>query len=290
MQKIGVESIQLKIYKPDVKLTTFNGKIHLDKELLLLPLVVVISALYLTFICMPLLTIFNEAGYDGVVKAISDSEIISSLRVSMFTSLITVAMVFILCTPIMFLLSNRKSTVLFKVFETIVCMPTVLPPAVAGIGLLLSFGRNGPLGGILQAFNIEIVFTPLAVILAQFFVSSGFYIQVMKTGIAAIEKELFEVSYILGAGKLETFIRVIIPMSKKTIIAGLIMAWTRSMGEFGATIMFAGNVLDKTRTVPLEIYTLMQMDIKLAAAASAVMLLISYVMLFIVKVFLREQG
>ena len=212
----------------------------------------------------------------------------AALKISIQTTSITVLFIFLLCTPVVFYLSGKKGSMLSKILEILVTMPTVLPPAVAGIGLLLAFGREGIAGAFLKQFNIEVVFTPSAVILAQFFVASGFYIQVLKTGVDSIGPEIFEVSYLFGLGKVETFYRVILPMMAKPLIAGLMLSWTRALGEFGATIMFAGNMTGKTRTIPLQIYTLLQMDVVSAASVSMLLFIVSFLVLYIFKVMFKE--
>ncbi len=145
------------------------------------------------------------------------------------------------------------------------------------------------LGATLSQFQINIAFTSIAVIIAQFYVSSPFYIQVLVTALDNVPKDLYEASYVLGVGKLETLMKVILPMLIKVVFAGLIMSWIRALGEFGATMMFAGNILDQTRTIPLQVYTLMQADIKMAAAVSVILFLISFIMLGIVKSWLNKE-
>lgn len=259
-----------------------------NKEAFLLLLVILFSLIYFAVITIPLLAIFRVAGLKNIIAALGMADNISTFRLSLLTTSLTLVLIFLFGTPVVFYLEYRRTGIVGKIFEVLVSLPTVLPPAVAGIGLLIAFGRNGLIGKLLGSFNIEIVFTPAAVVLAQFFVASGFYIQVLKTGVGAIEREIFEVSYILGAGKIETFVKVIIPMLKKPVMAGLILSWTRAVGEFGATIMFGGNVLDKTRTIPLQIYTLMQSDLTLAAAVSAVLFTISFTALFLLKIWLKD--
>lgn len=280
-----VEMSELK--KDKTQSTNTKASRHISKELFFMPIFTAAGLMYFFILALPVFSIFQASGLQHALMAINDSENLAAFKLSLFTTAIVLICVFILGTPVVYALSNKKNMFL-KLFEVIIYMPTVLPPAVVGIGLLLAFGRNGYFGEMLSKYNIEVVFTPLAVMLAQFFVSSGFYIQVVKTGLDSIDRELFEVTYILGAGPIETFLRVIVPMLRKPIIVGLILSWTRALGEFGATIMFAGNAIGKTRTVPLQIYTLMQTDIRLAAAVSMMMFIISFSMLFAAKIWLRE--
>ncbi|MCX8131549.1 MAG: ABC transporter permease [Clostridia bacterium] len=262
-------------------------RLRFDREWLLRPVTLLFSILYFIVIAIPIYAIFSSAGIKNIFSSLAKTDNMAALRISTQTTLFTVLLIFLICTPVVFYLSTKKENTFSKILEILVCMPTVLPPAVAGIGLLLAFGRTGFIGACLDRLNIEVVFTPAAVVLSQFFVASGFYIQVLKTGMDTIDAEIFEVSYLLGLGKVETFIRVIIPMLAKPLIAGLMLSWTRALGEFGATIMFAGNMSGITRTIPLQIYTLLQTDIMLAASVSILLLVISFLLLFILKIIFR---
>jgi len=287
MQRAGVEAIQYN--KQAIKAIDLRFRLSFDKETLFLALIAAAALLYSVIVIVPILTLFKESGLKGIVSAVANTDNFSAVWISLFTSTLTLVMVFIIGTPVVYLLTRTKSGVFTKVFEILIGIPTVLPPAVAGIGLLLAFGRDGFFGGMLNKINIEVVFTPIAVILAQFFVSAAFYVQVLKNGVDSVSRDILDASYIFGAGKIETFMKVILPMLKKTVIAGLVLSWTRAMGEFGATIMFAGNVLGRTRTAPLQIYTLMQTNIKYAASLSVVMLIISSIMFLMTKLLIKEN-
>jgi len=217
----------------------------------------VLSIIYISVIVLPLYALVAYSGAEGIKSLFFNPGIITSIKVSISTSLPALLLTFCLGTPAAFLIKGGSRPFFAKVLEILTGLPVVLPPAAAGMALLLAFGRSGPVGALLDKMGGGIVFTPYAVVLAQFFVSSGFYIQVLGTGIGMVDKEIYEVSYILGAGKVETFFRIILPIIKKSAVAGLILSWARSMGEFGATIIFAGNVEGMTRTMPLEIYTMM---------------------------------
>lgn len=292
MQRTGAEVINYSINEKrsdNMKYVTISSHkpLAFPKEILLLFITAAFAVLYFCFVALPVISIFRISGISNISAIIQNQEVETAIKLSLMTSGITLVLTFLLGTPVAFFVSAKKG-MLAKAGEIIVHLPTILPPAVAGIGLLLAFGRNGIIGHLFSVKKIDIVFTPLAVILAQLFVSSAFYIQILKNGIDSVEKEIYEASFVFGAGKMETFFRIILPMMKKNIIAGLIVSWTRAMGEFGATIMFAGNIVGKTRTMPLQIYTLMQMDIGLAASVSVILFLISFCMLFIVKAWLGK--
>lgn len=288
MQRARAGSLKLNTVGSTLKVDMKKIQARFDREMLLLPLIAIMSLVYCIAVAAPILAIFSEGGLKNAAVALRNPQNISAVKASMLTTAVTIGLVFITGTPVVYLLTHGKRGIFNRILEILVSMPAVLPPAVAGIGLLLAFGRNGLIGEILAKYHAEVVFTPAAVVIAQFFVSVGFYIQVLKTGVDAVSPEIFEISYVMGAGRVEAFIRVIVPMLKKPMAAGLILAWTRALGEFGATMMFAGNVLGKTRTMPLQIYTLMQTDVGLAASMSMVLFMVSFVMLLVIKIWMRD--
>lgn len=259
---------------------------NVDIIFVLVNLIMVI--IYICILAFPIIAIIRYSGFCNIINILSNSKYVSVMKLSFQTSLVSALCTFLLGTPTVFFILSRKNSILTKILDTIVHIPVVFPPAVAGIGLLLSFGRNGMVGSLLERYNIEITFTPIAVIIAQFFVSSVFYVQILKTAVDKIPSEICEASYVFGAGKVQTVLKVILPMSKKAVISGLILSWIRALGEFGATIMFAGNILYKTRTIPLQIYTLMQTDIETAAAFSAILFILSFCTLLVVKNWIWE--
>ncbi|WP_160671704.1 ABC transporter permease [Clostridium sp. C8-1-8] len=287
--------IQDKIYdvKEDEKyLNTLNkrgSRKNYINKLLVIPLVIAISV-YIVIIVLPILTMINYSGVHNIISTLYIKENISSVLLTLETSTIALILTFIFGTCMAFYLRFVKNKALAKVLSILIELPIVLPPAAVGIALLLTFGSNGIIGRMLDSYGISLVFTPAAVIIAQFFVSSAFYVKVLSNSINDVPKEIFEATYVLGAGKVETIYKIIIPMLKRAIISGLILSYIRSIGEFGATLMFAGNVVNKTRTIPLQIYTYMQTDIKMATSFAAILYLLSFLLLFFVRVFLREDG
>jgi molybdate transport system permease protein len=175
--------------------------------------------------------------------------------------------------PLAYVLARRR----FRgsgLIEAVVDLPLVLPPSVAGLALLLTLGRRGFLGGPFDAVGIEIPFTTLAVILAQTFVSAPFFIRSARTGIASVERDLEAAARVDGASDIEVFRHITVPLAGSALAAGLVMSWARSLGEFGATIMFAGNIEGRTQTLPLVVYGEFQggdLDGSIAAAAIQVL-------------------
>jgi len=260
----------------------------IDKEKILMLILIITALLYFTIVMIPIISITGTAGFINTMNSIGSYENISAIGISLLTTTLSVVITFMLGTPVVFILMNSKKTIFAKLLDMMVQIPTVLPPAVAGIGLILAFGGNGFVGKLLERFGVEIVFTPIACILAQVFVASGLYIRVLKSAVDEIDPQIIEITYVMGAGRIEAFLKIVIPMLKRPIIFGLILSWTRALGEFGATIMFAGNVLGKTRTMPLQIYTLMQTDITKAAALATLLLMMTVIMMSLIKILLRE--
>lgn len=258
-------------------------------EKILSPTMVCMAVIYIFLLVLPILSLMKYAGVYNILQNVRNAENINCILLSLVTSIVSLVITFLFGTATAFYIANISNNKMAKLLDIIVEMPIVLPPAVAGIALLLALGSSGFIGRFLSQYNIDIVFTPIAVVIAQVFVSSAFYVRVLRDSIRSVPDEIFEATYVFGAGKVETNIRVIIPMLKNSIISGLILAWVRSMGEFGATLMFAGNILNKTRTIPLEIYTLMQSDIKTATAFAAILYILSFSMLVIVRMNQKED-
>jgi molybdate transport system permease protein len=169
--------------------------------------------------------------------------------------------------------------------EAVVDLPLVLPPSVAGLALLLCLGRRGIVGGPLAAVGIEIPFTTLAVVLAQVFVSAPFFVRAARTGIAGVERDIEDAARVDGASDLEVFRHITLPLAGSALAAGLVMSWARSLGEFGATIMFAGNIQGRTQTLPLVVYGEFQGgDLDGSIAAAAILVLAAFGVLVAVRV------
>lgn len=258
-------------------------------EKILAPIFFILTAIYLVILIFPILSMMKYSGVNYIVETLYNVDNFKTIILSFSTSLIALIFTFLIGTPTAFIINAGKNKTLSKILDIVVEMPIVLPPAVAGIALLLAFGKNGIIGIFLISHGINIIFTSTAVVIAQFFVSSALYVRVLRDSIKLVPIELFEISYVLGAGKIETIIKIMIPMLKKSVISGLILAWIRSLGEFGATLMFAGNILDKTRTIPLQIYTFMQDDIKMATAFATILYLMTFLLLLIVRLSIKDE-
>jgi molybdate transport system permease protein len=175
------------------------------------------------------------------------------------------------------------------VVDTLIDLPMVLPPAVAGIALLVTFGRRGLLGPYLEAAGLSLAFTTAAVVLAQVFVAAPFYIKAATAGFGGVERELEQAAEIDGASPWRVFRYITVPLAWPVLLGGAVMTWARALGEFGATIIFAGNFPGRTQTMPLAIYIGLELDLGVALTLSALLLAVSFGVLFVVKGLLRQR-
>jgi molybdate transport system permease protein len=239
-------------------------------------------AITLLFLTLPVVAIFTDTGPRRLLSSLGDPVAADALRVSLETTAIAVALVVAIGTPAAYLLATRA----FRgraLVATLVELPLVLPPAVAGIGLLAALGGHGILGGALQDAGVELVFQTAGVVVAIAFVSAPFFIRQAQAAFAAVDRGWLEASRTLGAGEARTFARIALPAALPGLSAGVALAWGRALGEFGATLMFAGSLRGVTQTVPLAIYDRFAIDFPGALALSAVLVAISAALLLTVK-------
>lgn len=251
-----------------------------------LPLVSSLAVLFIGVPCLALL--LGITGAD-VRAAWRSSEILDALALSAQTSLIALAICLLLGTPAAYLLA-RVEFAGKRLVEAVLLLPLVLPPVVGGVALLMAFGRHGLLGKTLDTFGLEIPFTMLAVILAQVFMAMPFFIQAAKAGFQAVPRTLEEASRTLGVGETMTFLRVTAPLSWPALVSGAVLCWGRALGEFGATIMFAGNIRGVTRTMPLAILTAMQGNLGEAVVLAVILLVFSTAVFLITNWLIARFG
>ncbi len=261
--------------------------LSLRKKILKASLALVIF-LTMAFIALPVASLFLKSPLDATLHSLHDPMVIDALRLSMMTSTLTTIVVVLMGTPIAYINARFHYTGK-ELVDSLIDLPVIMPPAVAGIALLMAFGRMGILGQYLNAFGITIAFTTLAVIMAQVFVSSPFYIRQARTSFEDVDLALENAARTLGASRFYTFFHVILPIAMNGLISGAIMAFARSLGEFGATIMFAGNFQGRTQTMPLAIYTAMQGDMGVALCLSLILVAISFLVIVLVKTLTRRM-
>jgi molybdate transport system permease protein len=245
-----------------------------------------IALLFALFLGLPVLTLVVRAVLDGSLSiAIASPVVLEALWLSLVTTAISLLVTVVLGLPLAVVLARRR----FRakgLLEAIVDLPIVLPPSVAGLALLLVFGRRGLLNAPFELLGISVPFTTIAVILAQTFVSAPFFIRSARTGIAGVDRDLEDAARVDGASERQLFRAITVPLAGAALAAGLVMAWARSLGEFGATIMFAGNVEGKTQTLPLVVYSEFQGgDLDASIAAAAILVLAAFGVLMAVRVF-----
>ena len=249
------------------------------------------GALYAAFIGLPIIALLVRASQqDDLWGAVTGDLALTALRLSLVTSVITLAVVIAGGTPFAYLLA-RSDHWLARAVDGLVELPIVLPPVVAGVAMLMAFGRRGVIGGLLDDAGIDISFTATAVIFAQIFVAAPFYVRAAKLGFQSVAREYEDVSQTLGVSPLATFRRVTLPLAAPAIITGLGLSWARAIAEFGATMMFAGNLIGETQTMPLAIMTAMETSHGLdsALALSALLLAVSVVALTVLTFTSRRR-
>jgi molybdate transport system permease protein len=256
---------------PHVSDAAYHQKIHRVRPLIGFFVPGGIAGLLLALPLIVLLWHGVESGFSGYL---ADPSVVAAARLSIFTSAISLLVTLLLGTPLAYVLARwsfrHKAAV-----ETVIDLPIVLPPMVAGIGLLLAFGRNGLLGGPLHDLGIHLPFTTAAVIFAQAFVSAPLYIRAARLGFGSVRPDLIEAAYTDGATELEIFRLVMIPLAGRSMLNGLILCWARAFGEFGATIIFAGNLQGFTQTMPLVIFNGFETNLGIALSISLVLIMIS---------------
>jgi molybdate transport system permease protein len=227
---------------------------------------------------LPLLALaWRAIGKDFINNVLSPTAL-SALKLSLLTSTVSVILAIALGTPMAYLLArwtfHGKSA-----FELLIDLPVVLPPSVAGLALLIAFGRTGVFGVWLNAIGITLPFTTAAVVMAQTFVSAPLFVRSARVGFAEIDKQLEEAATVEGANEWQLFRFIMVPLAGRAFLTGVILTWTRALGEFGATLMFAGNLEGKTQTMPLAIYLGFEHGLGTAIALSVMLVLVSILLL-----------
>src|SRR5205085_4958137 len=236
----------------------------------------------LTFLVLPVVAIFTNTPPSQLIDALDDPAATDALRLSLETTAIAVAIIVVVGTPAAYMLATRSFR-LRQLVITLVEIPLVLPPAVAGIALLAALGPSGILGGALEDAHIELVLQTAGVVVALTFVSAPFYIRQAQAALEAVDRPLVDAARTLGSSEATAFARVYVPIALPGLAAGLALAWARALGEFGATLIFAGSFRGVTQTLPLAIYDQFATNFPAALALSAILVAISAGLLLTVK-------
>ena len=247
------------------------------------------STIYLIFIGLPVVALLVRAAQqESFVASLTSPLALQALRLSLFTSALSMTIVVLVGTPFAHWLA-RSNSLPWRVVDSLVELPIVLPPVVAGVAMLMAFGRQGLLGPALSSLGISLPFTTAAVIFAQIFVAAPFYIRSAKLGFQSVPLDYQEVSQTLGVAPWNTFWRLTLPLARPWLLTGLTLAWARALSEFGATIMFAGNLTGLTQTLPLAIMTAMESSLETALALSVLLLVGAMLVLVVLGLVTRRR-
>ena len=241
------------------------------------------AALAAAFLGVPLVALLGRTPVSDLSKRLSDPAVLDALRLSMLTSLAAVAVVTVVGVPLAWTLA-RVDFPGRSLLRAMVIIPLVLPPVVGGVALLAAFGRRGLVGGPLyDTFGISLPYTTVAVVIAHAFVALPFFVLSVEGALRATNREYDVVAATLGASRWTTFHRVSLPLAGPGVLAGLVLSWARALGEFGATITFAGNYPGTTRTMPNAIYVELQDDPEAAVLLSVILMVVSVAALALLR-------
>ncbi|MGL5819290.1 MAG: ABC transporter permease [Phycicoccus sp.] len=258
--------------------TTGSPRLLASRAALVVP-----AGLAAALVVLPLLGLLSGTDWAGLPERLADPTIRPALRLSALTTGVAVAVCVVLGTPLAWLLSRADGRAATWV-RAVLTVPVVLPPVVGGVALLLAYGRRGLVGEPLaELAGIRIPFTPVAVVLAQIFVALPFYVLAVEGAMRGIDRRVLDVAATLGARPLRVLTRVALPMAAPGLASGAALAWARALGEFGATITFAGNLTGRTQTAPLAVYVALQDDPQAAVALSLALLAVSVAVLGLLR-------
>lgn len=247
-----------------------------------------LSAPLLLFLTLPLAALLLRSTPAQIWRNLGETAVTQAIRISLITSTTTTLVAILFGTPLAYLMARRTFRGK-RLVDTLIDLPTVLPPAVAGVALLMTFGRQGIAGSLLNDLGLTIAFTQTAVVLAQTFIAAPLYVKTAVTGFAAIEPELEQAAAIDGANDRQVFRYVTIPLARRALFTGAVLTWARALGEFGATIIFAGNFPGRTQTMPLAIYIGFEIDLDVALTLSVILMGLSFLVLALVKLLFQPQ-
>lgn len=260
---------------------------HRERRRADLPLILAGLPLLMLFV-LPLVALALRVDPAQFLANLASPAVIQAIWISLVTSTAATALAMLTGLPLAYLLARRQFYGR-TLIDTLIDLPMVLPPSVAGIALLVAFGRRGLFGQYLDDMGISIAFTQTAVILAQVFVAAPFFVKAAISALGGVDRELEHAAALDGAGNSQVFRFVTLPLALPVLFAGAVMTWARALGEFGATIIFAGNFPGRTQTMPLAIYLGFELDMGIALTLALILLVVSFGVLFTVKRVLRRQ-
>lgn len=239
-------------------------------------------------ISVPVVTLFARTSVEDLLANIGQESVRQAVSVSFKTTLVSVGLILLFGTPLAYLMGRHQFRYK-KALDALIDLPLVLPPSVAGLALLITLGRRGPIGGWLDHYGMGIAFTAAAVVIAQVFIAAPFYVRSASLGFAGIDEEIVQAAKLDGASRWQIFQFVILPLSRLALLSGIVMSWARALGEFGATIIFAGNFPGRTQTMPIAIYLGLERDLNSALTLSVILVLVSFLSLLVIKVLIPHE-
>jgi molybdate transport system permease protein len=261
-----------------------RGRIGTDRPRRGAPLPIAVpAAIGLAFLLVPLVALLVRAPWRGLPRVLAESQVLAALRLSLECATAATALSLVLGVPIAWILARRSGPG-SGVLRALVTLPLVLPPVVGGLALLLAFGRNGVVGRYLDEwFGVTLPFTTAGVIVAETFVAMPFLVITVEGALRSADLGLEEAATTLGASRMTVFRRITLPLIGPSLLAGSVLCWARALGEFGATITFAGNFPGTTQTMPLAVYNALETDPEAAIALSLVLLAVAIVVLTLLR-------
>jgi len=242
----------------------------------------VCAGLLVVLLGLPVVSLVLRIPSGVLLERLREPLVVEALRLSLVTSLAATCAVVALGLPVAYLLAMREFPGK-HLLEALIDLPMVLPPTVAGVALLTAFGRNGLAGHALAAFGITLPFTTLGVVVAQAFVAAPFFVGAARAGFTEVDRKYLDAAATLHASPARAFATVLAPLAAPALLAGAATGWARALGEFGATITFAGNMPGITQTMPLAVYLALQSDVDAAIALSVLLLLFSLAVLLVIR-------
>jgi molybdate transport system permease protein len=249
-----------------------------------------IAALPLVLLFLiPIFMLFVRTSPQAVLTNIGQTTLLQAIGISLRTTLASLGLILLLGTPLAYWM-GRYQFRYKKALDTLIDLPTVLPPSVAGLALLMTFGRRGPIGAWLGGMGIEVAFSTAAVVIAQTFIAAPFYVRAATLGFASIDAEIEQAAQLDGASRWQIFRYVILPLSRFALLSGGVMSWARALGEFGATILFAGNFPGRTQTMPTAIYLAFETNLDSALILSVILVTIAFFSLLLIKLLVSHEA
>ncbi|MCC6190185.1 MAG: molybdate ABC transporter permease subunit [Anaerolineales bacterium] len=247
-----------------------------------------LSLLLLLFLALPLAALLLRASPNSVATNLAQPQVRQAIALSARTTAVSTILIVVLGTPLAYVVARRRFPGR-RALDTLVELPMVLPPSVAGLALLMAFGRRGLVGQWLAPLGLSLAFTEAAVVLAQMFIAAPLFVKAAMGGFAAIDDELEQAAAMDGASRWQTFRHITLPLAQTALLSGTVLAWARALGEFGATIIFAGNFPGRTQTMPLAIYLGFEIDLGVALTLAVILIASSFLVLILVKLVLHRD-